>query len=94
MEWTTYFGVGGSSLIPGRPDDRFGIAYFRLGVSNALKDELAPFFKLRDESGVEVFYNVAVTPWLRITGNFQFIKPGSRDFPSAIYAGLGTYIRF
>jgi porin len=94
MEWTTYVGVGGSSLIPGRPADRFGIAYFRLGISNALKNEVAPVFKLKDESGVEVFYNVAVTPWFRITGNLQFLEPASGDFPNSIYAGLGSYIRF
>ena len=94
MEWTTYVGIGGSSLILGRPADRFGIAYFRLGISNALKDEVAPVFKLKDESGVEVFYNVAVTPWFRITGNLQFLEPASGDFPNSIYAGLGSYIRF
>jgi porin len=94
MEWTGFIGRGGSSLIPGRPDDRFGIAYFRLGVSNALKDELAPIFKLKDESGVEVFYNFAVTPWFRITGDVQFIRPGSANSPRSIFVGLGSYIRF
>jgi len=66
MKWTTFFGVGGSSFISGRPDNRFGLAYFHIGVSSALKDELAPV-NLKDESGVEVFYNVAMTPWFRIT---------------------------
>jgi porin len=94
MEWTTYFCVGGSSLIPGRPNDRFGIAYFRLDVSDALKDELAPFFKLEDESGVEMFYNFAVTPWFRITGNVQFVRPASGNSSKAVYAGVGTYVRF
>jgi porin len=94
MEWTTYVGVGGSSPIPGRLADRFGLAYFHLGLSNALKDELAPVFNLEDESGVEVFYNVAVTPWFRLTGNVQFIEPASGDFPHAIYVGLGSYLRF
>jgi porin len=94
MEWTGFIGIGGSSFIPGRPDDRFGIAYFKFGLSSALKDELAPLLKLRNESGVEVFYNVAVTPWFRITGNVQFIRPAVGNFPDAIYAGLGSYIRF
>ena len=76
------------------PGDRFGIAYFRYGVSNDLKTELAPVFNLMDESGVEIFYNVAVTPWFRITGDLQFVRPALGDFSSAIYAGLGTYVRF
>ena len=93
-EWMGYFGVGGSSLIPGRPDDRFGVAYFHFGISNDLKNEVSPVFNLRDTSGVEIFYNVAVTPWLRIAGNLQFIKPANGDRPDSIYAGLGTYVRF
>ena len=94
MEWTTYIGIGGSSLIPGRPDDRFGIAYFRSSVSNALKDALGPLVKLNDESGVKGFYNIAVIRWLRIIGNLQFINRRVREiFPRSTYAGLGTYIR-
>lgn len=94
LDWSTYIGLGGNSLIPGRPDDRFGIAYFRYGVSRELKAELASVFSLTDESGIEAFYNVAVTPWFRVTGNLQFIRPASADFPSSIYAGIGGYLRF
>lgn len=94
LEWSTYVGIGGSSLIPDRPDDRFGVAYFRYGASNDLKKELAPIFNLRDESGAEVFYNVAATRWFRITGDVQFIQPASGDFPNSVYVGLSTYIRF
>ena len=93
-EWMGYIGVGGSSLIPGRPDDRFGISDFRFGFSNALKNEVAPVFNLKDAAGVEMFYNVAVTPWFRIAANLQFIKPADGSRPDLIYAGLGTYVRF
>lgn len=94
VDWATYVGIGGSGLIPDRPDDRFGIAYFRLRVSDVLREELAPVFNLRDESGVELFYNLAVTPWFRITGDLQFIRPAAGDLPRSTYAGLGTYVRF
>ena len=67
---------------PKRKYDRFGIAFFRYGVSKDLKTELAPIFPLTDESGVG------------ISGNLQFIRPASAAFPSAIYAGLGSYVRF
>jgi porin len=93
-DWSTYFGIGDSSLIPGRPDDRFGVAYFHFSFSSDLKDELVPLFRLRDQSGVEVFYNVAVTPWFHVSGNVQFIRPGAGRFPDAIYAGLSSYVRF
>jgi porin len=94
LDWSTYVGIGGSSLIPGRPDDRFGIGYFRYTVSKDLKIELAPIFPLTDESGVELFYNALVAPGVRVTGNLQFIRPASANFPSAIYAGVGTSIHF
>lgn len=93
-EGVGYFGVGGNGLFRGRPDDRFGIAYLRLGVSRDLKNELAPIFRLRDEWTVEAFYNVAVTPWLRITGNVQYARPAVGSVPRALYAGIGTYTCF
>lgn len=93
LDWSTYVGVGGSSLIPGGPDDRFGVAYFRYGVSEDLKEELAPIVALGDQSGVEVFYNIAVTQWLRISADVQFITPALSDFPDSTYAGIGTYVR-
>jgi porin len=74
LEWSGYVGVGGNSLIPSRPDDRFGIAYFYTGISNTFKTDLASTFNLVDESGVEAFYNVAITPWFRVTGDLQFVK--------------------
>lgn len=94
LQWSTHFGVGGSSLIPGRPDDRFGVGYFHFGYSDVLKNEIAPVFNLANSWGIEAFYNVAVTPWFRVTGNLQFIRPSNGDRPDSIYAGIGTYVRF
>ena len=94
LEWSTHLGIGGNSPIPGRPDDRFGVAYFNFGFSNVLKNTVAPVFNLADSSGVEVFYNVAVTPWLRVSGNLQFIKPADGNRSDSIYAGLGSYVNF
>lgn len=94
LKWSTYVGIGGNSLIPGRPDDRFGVAYFHYGVSPLLKSEIAPVFPLTNESGVEIFYDVAVTKWFRVAADVQFIRPASASFPRSTYAGLRTYINF
>ena len=51
LDWSSYVGIGGSSLLPGRPDDRFGVAYFQFGVSKDLKGGVAPVFNLRDRVG-------------------------------------------
>jgi porin len=32
----------------------------------------------QDGSGVEVFYNFQVTPWLNVTPDVQFVSPGNR----------------
>jgi porin len=94
LDWVGYVGVGGSSPIPGRELDRFGVAYFHYGISEDLKDGLEPIADLEDESGMEVFYNWAATPWLRITGDIQFIDPGRGAFADDIFTGLSTSIRF
>lgn len=94
LDWMAYIGIGGSSLIPEREDDRFGIAYFRYGTSDDLKEGLGPLFNLDDEQGVEAFYNFAVTPWFRLTADIQFIDPGSGDFGDATFVGIGTNLTF
>jgi porin len=68
-------GVGGTRLFPKRPLDRFGVGYFYQGLSPLLKQGLAPFVTIRNEQGGEAFYNVAVTPWLRVTADLQIISP-------------------
>jgi porin len=79
VNWALFLGIAGSSLLPGRPDDRFGLGYFGAGVSDALESELAPLLHLRDESGIEAFYNMAVKPWLRVTADLQIIRPAAAD---------------
>jgi porin len=73
--WEVLGGVGGASPLPGRPHDRFGAGVFYYGYSGDLKRLLEPVVTLRDEYGAEVFYNYAITPWMRMTANAQFISP-------------------
>lgn len=89
-------GVGGDSPIPGRSDDRWGIAYFKYDLSDDLRDALAmpPFnLDLGPEEGIEAYYNFALTPWFRITADLQWIDdfPGGGD--DAWFAGLRTQIK-
>ena len=94
LDWAGYIGIGGSSFIPGRENDRFGIAYFYYGISDELEDGLELVTDLDDESGVEMFYNLAATPWFRITGDLQFIDPGRGAFGDDVFAGVSTSVRF
>jgi porin len=59
-----------------RPFDRFGIGYYYIDVeSPRFEGPLRTRKFLRDEWGFEVFYNVALTPWLRLTPDLQVIGP-------------------
>jgi hypothetical protein len=88
-------GIGGTRLIPGRPQDRFGVVYFRYSFSHDLTDGLRSIgLDLGDEHGGELFYNVAVTPWLRLTGDLQIIAPGNECRDTAVLAGLHGQIKF
>lgn len=93
IQWSGFIGLGGTSFIPDRPEDRFGIAYFYDGLSGHLKNGLDAFgVDLRDERGIEAFYNYAATPWLRLTADVQIIDPGLSD-RTAIFLGLRAQLK-
>jgi porin len=87
-------GVSGTGVFD-RPLDRWGIGYFKYVLSKDLKDSLVQIRQRRqDEWGVEAYYNLAVTPWLRVTANVQWVRPGDPAKERATYAGLRTQVRF
>jgi porin len=73
-------GVGGKGIIPSRPLDRFGIGYFYIDVKSvSLQGPFRTRKFLRDEQGLEAFYNVAVTPWLQVTPDLQIIRGAQKQ---------------
>ena len=73
-------GVGGKGVIPGRALDEFGIGSYYIDVSNPkftgiLKDREI----LRDEYGVEAYYNYSITPWMKLTPDIQVIRPAQEE---------------
>jgi porin len=79
LKWQALGGIGGTSLLPGRPNDKFGVGGFYYGYSNDLKEGLAPLLKLGDEYGAELFYNLAITKWFRVTADLQVIAPAIKS---------------
>ena len=75
IHWSAILGIGGSSPICSRKLDTFGIAYYYMGLSDCFKNDVRPFVPVRDERGVELFYNVGVTPWCHVTADMQVITP-------------------
>lgn len=65
---------GGSALRPGK-QDRWGVGWYYVGASNEFGPLPQALFGPRDGTGVELYYNFQVTPWLNVTPDVQFIRP-------------------
>lgn len=88
IRWTAYGGLAGNSVLPGRESDKWGIGYFRYGLSSDLKDGLSALnLDIADEQGVEAFYNLHLTPWFQVTADVQWIDTFN---PAADDDWLGT----
>jgi hypothetical protein len=63
---------------------------FRSILSGSLKDNLDPLNRRRllAEHQVEMFYNFHITPWMRLTGDFQIIRPTRPIATTAIVPGM------
>lgn len=86
-------GVGGKGVIPGRDNDTFGFGYYYADFTNDLPDAL----HIDGEQGVELFYNIEITPWLHITPDLQvIINPGGGfgDRDVAIVYGVRAQMTF
>ena len=58
----------------GRSRDNWGIGYDSDGFSQDLKDALAPAQVLRDEQGLELFYNFVLTSWSVLGFDLQALQ--------------------
>ena len=84
-------GVGGKGIIPERDNDRFGLGYYYVKLSDDLPSSLG----LDSEQGIEFFYNIAITPALTITPDIQYIiDPGGGQHDDALVAGIRMQMSF
>ena len=93
LHWTVSLGVGGSSPICGREADRFGIGWYYGAASSDLGlnfDQINP----DDGTGVEMFYNIAVTPWFELTPDLQILDGGIRASDTAVICALRGNLAF
>lgn len=73
-------GIGGKGLIPGRQLDQFGMGYYYMDIRNPkFTGTRGTRVFLRDEYGFEGYYNFAVTPWMKVTPDIQFVRPAQRQ---------------
>jgi porin len=94
IQWSAVVGIGGSSPIASRKLDTFGVAYYYMGVSESFKKDVRAIESVRDERGVELFYNVAVTPWCHLTADMQVVRPILERAETSLVLGLRMKIDF
>jgi porin len=99
-------GIGGNGVVPGRPQDHFGIGWARTQFSGDFVPLLRQTlnFGLTVENAIELYYNAVVAPWLHATLDLQIVNPGLkktldasgtlRDVNTAVVPGLRLYVRF
>jgi len=94
IKWDAIVGIAGTSPIPGRRQDTFGIGYYYLGYSDDFLDVARRFIPMRDERGLEFFYDVSLTPWCHITPDLQVVTPTLGLAETAVVLGLRTKVDF
>ena len=85
-------GLGGKGILSGRDNDRFGLGYFCLNFS----DDIPKLFNVNSTQGVELFYNIQITPWLTVTPDLQVLHDpgGNNDRNTAIVGGIRIHMYF
>jgi porin len=63
-------------------------------ASEELGIEAIPGDPLGDEIGIEAYYNFAITPWLQVSGNVQWVDPAVKSNDDAVVLGIRIFSQF
>lgn len=85
-------GIAGHGVVPGRPDDSFGVGIFHYDFSNELQDVASAVGRFDDERGIEAFYSLGLTSWLHVSVDLQWIDPATAKNDPALLASLRVRI--
>ena len=92
LDRSAFIGVSGNPRK--RPQDRFGIAWFRYSLTNQLVRVLSNRLALEDEDGLEAFYTVELAKPVRLTASIQVIDSAVTVRDTGVIAGLRLTTRF
>jgi porin len=94
MKFFSSFGMGGKGMFESRPNDKFGVGFYFMNISNpTIQGPFQTRKLLRDEYGLEAFYNIAITPWLQLTPDLQVIQGAQKDKLTLVQGPLGLLPR-
>ena len=99
IRWNATIGLGAGGLIPGRDRDTLGLGYLHMGISDDFKQLLSgpsapPGLAQRDEQGIELYYNAAITPWCHLSADLQIVTPSTKDLDTTVLVGGRLKIDF
>ena len=99
IRWNATIGLGAGGLIPGRDRDTLGLGFFHMGISDDFKQLLSgpsapPGLAQRDEQGVELYYNAAITPWCHLSADLQIVTPSTKALDTSVLVGGRLKIDF
>jgi porin len=89
--WFSSVALCGNSPLPDREGDTYGIGVYDLAPSAQAMSQ-AP--GLRNEYGVELFYNVRIKPGCHLTPDLQVLHPGLARVDTALVLGLRLKLDF
>ena len=69
-------GIGGDCRTACDRGDTWGIGWYHVGTTGEYGPLPGGAFGPREGGGAELYYNIKANPWLNITPDIQFIRPG------------------
>jgi porin len=80
VAWSAAGGLSGRGSIPTRDDDTWGLGYFYNGLQDL---DLGPIELKNSTSGVEAYYDIALTGWANLALNAQWAQNAFRSVDDA-----------
>ena len=94
VHWFLNLGAGGTSPLPGRSADSWGVGYYYLATSSVLRQTPGPVAPSGNEQGFELYYNATITSWFSLSADIQAVDPAQFEARSAFLLGLRAKIDF
>jgi porin len=93
-QWNFFANVEMFGPKASRPHDRMGAALWFNGLSPNYKNLVSPVADLRNLWGLELYYNIALTPWLHLSPDIQLVKNEWQGDDLAFIPGIRLVMDF
>jgi porin len=84
-------GIGGTSPLPGREIDRWGLGLYYIDMADL---NVLQTLNLEDETGAEIYYNIELTKWAHLSVDAQIVNSAISRADTALVLGTRLVINF